>query len=85
MKISHFYFEVVSTHLRPDNGITLIYHSNESNFLGRMNFQPDETFPLGSPFSTFEMGEKYIVGYTLDNGHIKYIYADKVNVLESLK
>lgn len=50
-----------------------------------MNFQPDETFPLGSPFSTFEMGEKYIVGYTLDNGHIKYIYADKVNVLESLK
>lgn len=85
IKLSYFYFTVISTVERSDLGITLIYQPDYSTTIRQFSFFPNESFPSGLSFSAFEKNCKYVVGYTLDNGKIRYMYADKVQTIDTLE
>lgn len=85
LKVSYFYFTVIQTIERADGGVTLIYQPHYSTLIRQFNFFPKEAFPSGLSFTAFEVGSKYVAAYTLDNGKIRYMYADKVETIDTLK
>lgn len=84
-KISHFYFTVMSNITRDDGGITLVFQPANNTNISKFDFYPDEEFPSGLSYSNFKEHSTYVVGYTIVNGTITYLYADEVTVLNKLK
>lgn len=84
-KVSHFYFVVEATKLRDDDGVTLLYKVIGSDYINSYHFKPNEAFPSGQSFTTFESGAIYVVTYQVKNGKIHYLKADKVHILDSLE